>query len=108
MSKMVRHVPNCDCRACRCASGTPHVTCHECGRSARMRYPGNEPENGPAEWRCACEVEDVLDEEQAAYWATHCAVCECEVEPVEGQAHVECARCEREAISAIAEFLVSS
>lgn len=97
---MKTHIPTCDCRTCR------PVRCTECGLGPRYRYPGNEPENGPAEWRCACEVEDILDEEQMRFWETHCAVCEREVAPVEGQAHVECERCEREAVSAIAEFLV--
>ncbi len=26
--------------------------CPKCGRQRRMRYPGNDPENGPAQWTC--------------------------------------------------------
>jgi hypothetical protein len=33
--------------------------CKVCGELNRMRYPGNDPENGPARWMCKNECCDV-------------------------------------------------
>ncbi len=39
--------------------------CHICGAAFRMRYPGNDPENGPAEMRCPTGLHFTIAEEAA-------------------------------------------
>jgi hypothetical protein len=45
---------------------TDEMTCADCKHGPRFRYPGGDPENGPAEFRCKCEIapwEGMTDEE---------------------------------------------
>lgn len=35
--------------------------CPLCGKTCRMRYPGGDPENGPARYSCLDDHADVLD-----------------------------------------------